>query len=304
MKIVSIDKVKLLRNHINKLKEFGELLLFNDSPKNKQEVIRRIEQADILLVNTFNISKDILKYAKNLKLIVVFGTGFNHIDIQEANKKNILIANAPNYSTEAVAEHTIGLILNIIRMASLAELNLRNMEWDPHKYPGIELNNKTLGIIGYGNIGKRVGEIAKNGFGMKIKYINSKSNKKELNKLLKESDILSINASLNNKTLKMLGEKEFTLMKEGVFIVNTARFLIFDRESLLNNLQSGKIRGIGLDVLDNEPIKIDDLLLKIPNVVLTPHLAFKTEEAEFRISEIVMNNVISFIKGDPINILK
>lgn len=178
------------------------------------------------------------------------------------------------------------------------------MEWDPHKYPGIELNNKTLGIIGYGNIGKRVGEIAKNGFGMKIKYINSKSNKKELNKLLKESDILSINASLNNKTLKMLGEKEFTLMKEGVFIVNTARFLIFDRESLLNNLQSGKIRGIGLDVLDNEPIKIDDLLLKIPNVVLTPHLAFKTEEAEFRISEIVMNNVISFIKGDPINILK
>jgi D-3-phosphoglycerate dehydrogenase len=252
----------------------------------------------------FEISKNVLDFAKNLKMIIVFGTGFNNIDLKEAKKRNILICNVPDYCTEAVAEHTVGLILNTVRLASVAESNLRKGEWNPHKYKGFELKGKTLGIIGYGNIGKRVGEIAKRGFGMKINYINSQSDKTNLNFLLKESDILSINSSLNKKTLGMLNKKEFSLMKNKVVIVNTGRFLVLNKKELIRNLKSGKIFGVGLDVFDKEPISMNDPLLKINNVVLTPHLSFKTEESEFRISEIVMNTIISFIKNKPINVVK
>jgi len=304
MKIISIDKVNLLPIHIKKLKKAGDLFLFDNTPDSKQEAINRVKQADILLVNLYKISKDILVMAKQLKMIAVFGTGFDFIDIKEAKKKNILVCNAPNYCTESAAEHTIGLILNAIRLASRAERDLRKGIWSPHVYKGYELKGKTLGIIGYGNIGKRVGEIASRGLNMKIRHINSSSNRKNLEMLLRKSDVISINTSLNNKTFNMIEEKEFSLMKEGVVIINTGRASVINNKELVKNLKLGKIFAVGLDVFKKEPIKMTDSLLSFTNVVLTPHMAFKTKESEYRISQTITDNVTSFIKGNPQNIVK
>ncbi len=149
MKIISIDKVNLLPIHIKKLKKAGDLFLFDNTPDSKQEAINRVKQADILLVNLYKVSKDILNIAKRLKMISVFGIGFDFIDIKEAKKKNILVCNALKYCTESVAEHTIGLILDAVRLTSRAERDLRKGIWSSRAYKGFELNGKTLGIIGY-----------------------------------------------------------------------------------------------------------------------------------------------------------
>ena len=241
MKIVSIDKVKLLPEHVEELKKYGTLVLYTSTPKNITEVKKRISDADIVIDNVFEMSKEIISCCKNLKLICVFGTGYDFIDLEESKKRNILVCNAHKYATESTAEHTFGLILNSVKLSSRAERDLRNGIWSPHNYRGIELKNKTLGIIGYGNIGKRVAEIAVKGFDMKILFVNTKSSRDDLKKLLMNSDIISVNASLNNKTRSILSSAEFQLMKHGVVIVNTGRGAIIDTQALINNVRSGKV---------------------------------------------------------------
>ena len=303
MKIVSIDKVKLLPEHVEELKKYGTLVLYTSTPKNITEVKKRISDADIVIDNVFEMSKEIISCCKNLKLICVFGTGYDFIDLEESKKRNILVCNAHKYATESTAEHTFGLILNSVKLSSRAERDLRNGIWSPHNYRGIELKNKTLGIIGYGNIGKRVAEIAVKGFDMKILFVNTKSSRDDLKKLLMNSDIISVNASLNNKTRSILSSAEFQLMKHGVVIVNTGRGAIIDTQALINNVRSGKVFSVGLDVFDKEPIQLDNPLLSLENVALTPHIGFKTIESEFSVSQIVTNNIISYIKGNVRNII-
>lgn len=302
MKIVSVDKVVIYPEHVLELKKFGEVIIYNDIPDEK-EGIKRIKDADIIIDNWYEMPANVIVSALKLKMICVAATGYEWIDLNETRKKNIIVSNSPGYSTEAVAEHTIGLLLHSIRKASEAEREIINGKWNSIKFKGKELKGKTLGIIGYGSIGKRVAEIAKKGFNMKILYINTQSSRTSFEKLLKDSDFISINAPLTKKTKGMISKKEFNLMKKGVSIVNTGRGAVIDEILLIDNLKSGKIFAAGIDVFAKEPIERNNPLLKNPNVTITPHIGFNTEEAEYRLSEIIVNNIKNFVEGHPIHVI-
>lgn len=303
MKIVSVDKVVIYPEHLNKLKKLGKVIVYNDVPS-ENEGIKRIRDADIVIDNWFLMPARVIANCPNLKMISVAATGYEWVDINEAKKRKIIVCNSPEYGTGAVAEHTISLMLSAVRLMSFAENDFHRGNWDPIKFKGIELGGKTLGIIGYGHIGRRVGEICRQGFGMKILFTNSQNSQSDLEKLLKESDIISINAPLTNTTKNMIGRKEFNLMKKGVVIVNTGRGAIIDEKAFIDNLQSGKIFAAGIDVYNNEPIKDKNYpLFKFPNVVVTPHIGFNTQESEYKLSDICTQNVINFFEGKPQNVV-
>ncbi len=302
MKIVSVDKVVIYPKHIQELKELGEVIIYNDVPDEK-EGIKRIKDADVVIDNWYEMPANVIASALKLKMICVAATGYEWVDLNETRKRGIVVLNSPGYSTEAVAEHTIGLLLHSIRKASESEREIINGKWTSIKFKGKELRGKTLGIIGYGSIGRRVAEIAKKGFNMKILYINTQSSRTDFEKLLKDSDFISINTPLTEKTKGMISKKEFDLMKKGISIVNTGRGAVVDEISLINNLKSGKVFAAGIDVFSKEPIEKNNPLLKNPNVTITPHIGFNTEEAEYKLSEIIVNNIENFVQGHPINVI-
>ena len=302
MKIVSVDKVEIHPEHIKILKQHGEVVVYDNVPS-EDEGIKRIVDADIVIDNWFKMPATVITACKNLKMIAVAATGYEWIDLQEAQKRKILISNVPAYGTEAVAEQTISLMLQASRMSYQAERDIRQGKWGPTEYKGKELRGKTLGIIGYGSIGRRVGEIATVGFGMKILYINSSSSRADLEKLLMESDFISVNAPINKSTNKMIGAREFDLMKKGVVLVNTGRGATIDENELYKNLKSHKIFAAGLDVLAHEPMQTGNSLFTLDNVVISPHIGYNTEEAMYRLSSIVVENIVGFLKGEPQNVV-
>ena len=302
MKIVSVDKVFLDPKHSNQLKKLGEVKIYNDIP-NETEGIRRINDADIVITNWFDMPARVIAAAQNLKMICVAATGYEWIDMSQAHKQNITVCNAPGYSTESVAEHTIGLLLGAIRLTLKAESDFRSGIWNPPGYKGRELNGKTLGVIGHGAIGRKVADIAKNGFGMRIVFVDSSSPRDALVNLLQQSDVITINAPITEKTKGMLGAKEFQLMKSDVVIVNTGRGAIIDEASLITNLKSGKVFAAGLDVFAEEPLPKTSPLFLFSNVILTPHIAFNTEESEQRLSAIIMENIMKYIEGHPQHVI-
>lgn len=302
MKIVSVDKVFLHPEHINELKKLGEVVIYSDVP-DEAEGIKRIKHADIVIDNWFEMPATVISAAPKLKLLAVAATGYEWIDLQQAKKQCITVCNAPGYATEAVAEHTIGLLLAATRLTSPSQSDIRQGTWNPLAYKGKELKGKILGIIGYGAIGRRVAEIAKTGFEMNILYNNSSSSREDLEHLIRESDMISINAPFTDKTKGMIGFKEFELMKPGVIIVNTGRGAVIDEKAFINTLKTGKIFAAGLDVLSDEPMKHTDPLFNFPNVIITPHIAFNTEESEYRCSQIVTDNIKKFLEGHPQNVV-
>lgn len=302
MKIVSVDKVYFHPEHINKLKKFGDVVIYNDIP-DKAEGINRIKDADIVITNWFDMPSRVIAAATKLKMICVAATGYEWIDMIQTRKQHITVCNSPGYSTESVAEHAIGLLLHAARLASQAEFDFRSGIWNPLDYKGRELYGKTLGIIGFGAIGKRVADIAKNGLNMNILYANSSTARDNLEHLLQKSDAITINAPITDKTKGMIGTKEFELMKHGVVIVNTGRGAIIDEQSLIANLKSKKIFAAGLDVFTEEPLAKNSPLFQFSNVALTPHIAFNTEESEQRLSTIVTENITNYLEGHPQNVV-
>jgi len=302
MKIISVDKVVIYPEHVLELEKLGDVTIYNDIP-DEAEGIQRIKDADIVIDNWFKMPAQVIKACQNLKMICVAATGYDWVDVNETRKRKIVVSNSPGYGTEAVAEHTIGLLLHTIRRASEAEKSIAKGIWDPMKYRGHELQGKTLGIIGFGSIGKRIAEIAEKGFDMKILYVNSKSSTSDFEKLLKESDCITINSPLTERTKGMVGDREFAMMKTGVVIVNTGRGAVVDEQSFIRSLESGKVFGAGLDVFPKEPIDKNYPLFRFPNVTITPHIGFNTEEAEYRLSEIVVKNIQNFVENHPIHVV-
>ncbi|MGI8419188.1 MAG: 2-hydroxyacid dehydrogenase [Candidatus Levyibacteriota bacterium] len=302
MKIVNLDINYIYPEHREKLKDLGELIIYEDIPS-EEEGIRRMEDADIVISSWFPISEKILSKANKLKYLTIAATGYDWVAIKAAGERNIPVSNVPSYSIEAVAEHTISLLLSACRFDSRAERDMRNGKWDNTLYKGKELNGKILGIIGYGNIGKRVAEIAKNGFNMKILYTNTTSSKQEHERVLRSSDFISINAPLTDKTKGMIGKREFELMKDKVVIVNTGKGAVLNERELIRFLKSGKVFAAGIDVFEKEPISKENPLLTFPNVTLTPHISYNTEEAQHALSQITLDNIVSFLNGSPKNIV-
>ena len=275
----------------------------------KSELIKNIKNSDaVISLLTEKFDKEVLDQMKNCKVIANYAVGFNNIDVEYAKKKNIIVTNTPDVLTDSTADLAIALMLACARRIVEAEKFLMQKKykgWKPQLLLGMELKNKTLGILGAGRIGAAVAVRAKS-FGMKIIYSN-KSNNKSLEaetsakkvsteKLLSVSDIVSIHLPLNSETFHLLNKDKLSLMKKDSILINTARGEIIDEKELIKLLKKKSIRCAGLDVFDNEP-NLNEEFYKLKNVVILPHIGSATEEARTNMALLAARNVAAVLSG-------
>lgn len=291
------------KSAVAKLKGAGfELVEEYYEPEILKEKIKHFDA--VVIRSATKIRKPIIDSAletKRLKLIIRAGVGIDNIDVDYAMEKGIQIMNTPNASSASVAELAIAHMFAIARHIHIANVTMRKGEWNKKKYKGIELYGKTLGLIGFGRIARETARIA-SGLGMKVIYTN-RSGKKEgydeyeympMEDLLKVSDFISLHVPAN-KDGAVIGEKEFEIMKDGVYLINTARGGVVDEKALVNALNSGKVAAAALDVFEEEPTKYEALYTH-PNVSLTPHIGASTKEAQGRIGEEVVDIITKFFR--------
>ena len=311
MKISLIDPLlvddKIIESHKNKIEKLGhEFQYFKKSASDDEKIIERLKDSDVAIITNNKFSKNVIENT-NLKLIDVAFTGFNHVDIEACNEKNIIVENASGYSDDSVAELVIGLTISLMRKFNE---NRKNMyEDESFKVIGQIIKGKTVGVVGTGKIGIRVIELFK-AFGANI-LAYSRSEKDEvknlgakyvsLDELLKNSDIVTIHLPQNKETCGFIGKNELDLMKDKAILINCARGPIVDNDYLAKLLNEDKLRA-GIDVFDMEPpIDKNYPLRNAKNTVLTNHVGFLTQEAMDIRCEIVFDNLYKFLDGKIVN---
>jgi D-3-phosphoglycerate dehydrogenase len=275
----------------------------------KEELVKIVKDYNILIFRgRLKIDKEVIDAGTNLKILARYGVGLDNVDVEYAVKKGVAVVSAPRAPTQSVAELTLGLMLAVARRIPLLDIKVKGGEWPKGKYIGIELGGKTLGVIGFGRIGKAVAHMAR-GIGMRILATDvidvsadvEKIGGKQvpLEQLLKESDVVSIHVSLTPETYRLLNAERLALLKDNAILINTSRGEVIDHEALLQHLD--RLWGVGLDVLPEEPPKNPQLrkLVTHEKVVVTPHVGSETYEAMRRLAEELALNikeVISRIK--------
>ena len=278
-----------------------------------EEMPSRIADADIVLCNKTDITAEVMACAPKLKYVGVFATGYNNVDLAYARAHGITVCNVPGYSTDAVAQHTFALILE--HASRVGEYDtfvqaggwLRSPTFSPFVCPTMELAGKTLGLFGYGHIGKKVAEIAK-AFGMRV-LVHTRTAPTDgtetvsFERLLAESDFISVHAPLNEGSRLKFDAAAFAACKTGAYFVNTARGPIVDEQALAEAVRSGKLSGAAVDVLHSEPMAEGCPLLGVKGITLTPHVAWAPFETRSRLMGIVCDNLQNWINGCPTNVV-
>lgn len=305
MKIVLPDKINISDDYKDKIRKLGAEV-FDDLPDNN-ELKKRIANAEIITASYVDITPDVIDAAPNLKYIVVPAVGYEWVDTKYAATKGITTLNCPTFNSQAVAEHAMTLLMAVNRNLITGIDELRAGKWSPQDLVGYELADKKLGLIGYGNVGKRIEKIA-TALGMKVSYINSKSTTDEIDVLVSGSDFVIICAPLNDGTRNLLDERRLNLLKQSAVLVNVGRGAVVNQNALIELLKNKKIRGAGLDVFDGEPltgVPSDTIveLAKLPNVVATPHTAYNTEEINDKQGAEILANLQSCIDSEPLNVV-
>lgn len=280
-----------------------------------QLIIERSKEAEIILTNKTPITKEVIKELPKLKYIGVLATGYDVVDIHAANERNIVVTNIPAYGTNTVAQMTFSLLLELTNHVGLHHQAVKQGEWTSNqdwcffRKPLLELTGKTLGIIGYGRIGQATSKIAQ-AFGMNVIASKRTPNKDletnqmkfaSLDELYAKSDVISLHCPLTEENKGMINKDSIQKMKDGVLIINTARGALIQEADLAEALNNGKVGGAAVDVVSSEPIKENNPLLHAKNCIITPHIAWATKEARQRLLEIAVDNVKSFLTGNPIN---
>lgn len=314
MKIVLTDAKTVTNGDLSlePLKEFGEVIIYELTAY--EEIAERVKDADVIICNKTLLNSETLSLAKNLKLILLWATGYNNIDTDYCNSKGITVCNAGSYSTNAVAQHTFALILELINKVGSYNDFVQQGNWQksdtfsPFIYKLNELADKTLGIYGYGNIGKAVAKIAK-AFDMNvIAYSRSKKSDEfasyaDFDTLLKESNIISVHCPLNKQSQYVFNKETFAKMKKGSYFINTARGGVMVEDDLKNALISNHLAGAGIDVLEAEPMPENCKIMGIENCIITPHIAWAPMETRERLMDIVCSNLRNFINKTPTNVV-
>lgn len=296
------------------LDRLGELTVYDRTPQD--QVIERIGNAEIVLVNKVQMTKEIIEQAAGVKYIGVLATGYNVVDVDGAKAKGITVTNIPTYGTDGVAQYAIALLLELCHRIGDHSNTVsagdwtNNADWCYWNSPQMELAGKTLGIIGYGRIGQKVGAIA-SALGMNI-LANDRGKKQDtsagaklvdLDQLFKESDVISLHCPLFPETEGIINKENIAKMKDGVYIINDSRGQLINEADLRDALNSGKVGGAAVDVVSTEPIKMDNPLLEAKNMIITPHMAWASREARSRLMDIAVENVEKFQQGTPINVV-
>lgn len=310
MKIVILDGRTVVGDDLD-WKGFdglGELTVYDRTPKEK--TIERIGEAEIVFTNKVVIDKEVFKACPNIKYVGIFATGYNVVDIKTASEKGITVCNVPSYSTDSVAQMTFAMILEVAFNVALHNKAVHEGEWQYSpdfcfwKAPLIELTGKTLGIVGYGSIGKQVANIAR-AFKMNVLYTSRKKIEGDvtLEYLLKNSDFVSLHCPLTNDNKQMINKNSLKLMKPSAYLINTARGGLVNEADLRDALNGGIIAGACLDVVSVEPIMPDNPLLSAKNCILTPHIAWAPKETRSRLIKIAIENLIKWKEGNAQNVV-
>jgi len=291
------------------LKEFGDVTFYPQTDTEEQTVAR-LQDAKIVLLNKVPITERVLAACPELKLICVLATGYNVVDIQAAARRGIPVCNVPGYGTAAVAQFTIALLLELCHRVGHHDHVVHAGKWSRSAdfcfwdTPQMELEGKTLGIIGYGSIGQAVGNIAR-AFGMRV-IAHSRSRRPgvdcyvELDQLLAQSDVISLHCPLFPENTGMINGQTIAKMKDGVILLNTARGALVDEAALAEGLRAGKIRGAAVDVVCSEPILASNPLLTAPNCIITPHMAWAPLESRQRILDATVGSIRRFLAGEKV----
>ena len=305
MKIVFLEPLGLKASQIEAacegLKKAGhEVVVYPDRNESPDELIRRAEGAEVVVESNIPLRKDFLDACPKLKMLSIAFTGLDHIDLEECQRRGIVVKNAAGYSTQAVAELTLALMIDLYRKVLENDTITRQCN-RKGIMPGREIGGKTLGIVGMGNIGQRVAQLAM-AFGCKVLAWNRSPRQIEgvtfvdKETLLKESDIVTLHLALNNETRDFITEKDFALMKPDTLLINTARGPVVNETALANALKQGQIAAAATDVYGIEPpLKPENPLFGAPNLIMLPHIGFATEEAFILRLGIVVDNIKKFV---------
>lgn len=292
------------------LEELGEVDII--SLTSPEETAHNIGDAEVVLCNKVMITREIIDNCPNLKYIGLFATGFNNIDIEYAKEKNIVVCNAGSYSTNAVAQQTFAYILDYCNKIRDYDIDVKNGEWERFPsfsyfpIPTAELAGKTISIVGYGSIGKKVAKIAE-AFDMNIvistrtKPVDCPYEVTDIMTAVKKADILTFHCPLTKQTKGIVNSELLSQMKKTAILINTSRGAVVDEKSLADALNRGEIAGAYLDVLEKEPMSPDTPLKKASNCIITPHTAWASFETRSRLVKIVCDNIKAWQNGTPIN---
>lgn len=314
MKIVILDGHAVNPGDLNWdfLDKYGEVTVYERTPVD--EVAARIGDADIVLTNKSPINEKILNACPNIKLVCVLATGYNVVDCEATAKRGIPVCNVPDYGTAAVAQFTFALLLDLCHKVAHHAQSVRDGKWCAcpdfcyWETPQMELAGKTIGIIGFGRIGRAVGKIAK-AFGMDvIAYNRSQCDEGKaigryvnLEELLTTADIISLHCPLTAENTGMINADTIAKMKTGAILINTARGPLVVESAVAAALESGKLRGFACDVISAEPMVENNPLKSAPNCIITPHMAWAPIESRKRIQDCTDRSIQAFLNGNPIN---
>jgi glycerate dehydrogenase len=294
--------------------KLGEVMVYNRTPAEK--IAKRIQDAQAVITNKTPISAAVFDACPSIRYVGVLATGYNVVDIAEAKKRGIIVSNIPAYGTAAVAQMTFALLFEVCHHVGAHSMAVKNGDWSKNadwcfwNYPLIELAGKNMGIIGFGRIGQSVGKIAA-AFGMKVfaydEFRNEEGRKigeyVSLDRLLKESDVISLHCPLLPSTQGIINKENIAKMKEGVIIINTSRGPLIIEKDLAEALRSKKVYAAACDVVSTEPILEDNPLLGCYNSILTPHIAWAPKESRQRLMDIAVEDIEAFIAGKPVNVV-
>ena len=314
MKIVILDGHAVNPGDLNWdfLNQFGDVTVYERTPVD--QVAARIADADIVLTNKSPITEAILEACPNIKLVCVLATGYNVVDCAATAKRGIPVCNVPDYGTAAVAQFTYALLLDLCHKVAHHAQTVRDGKWCDcpdfcyWETPQMELAGKTLGIIGFGRIGRAVGKIAK-AFGMDvIAYNRSQCDEGRaigtyvsMEELLATADIISLHCPLTAENTGMINADTISKMKDGAILINTARGPLVDEAAIAAALENGKLRGFACDVISAEPMAQNNPLKSAPNCIVTPHMAWAPIESRKRIQDCTLRSIQAFLDGHPIN---
>ena len=319
MKIVVLDGYTENPGDLSwgELEKLGELTVYDRTPVNdEEEIIRRIGDAEIVYTNKTPISRRVIDACPKMGMISMLATGYNVVDYQYAKEKGIPVTNVPTYGTASVSQYSIALLLEICHHIGHHDATVHEGKWENCQdwcywdYPLIELEGKTMGIIGFGRIGQAEGRIAK-AMGMNVLAYDLYPNDSgraiaeyvELDELYARADVISLHCNLTPENTGMINKEAIAKMKDGVILLNNARGQLINEQDVADALNSGKMGAAGLDVVYTEPIRGDNPLLKAKNCIITPHISWAPKESRQRIMDCAVSNAKAYIDGSPVNVV-
>lgn len=298
--------------HLDPLRRLGELVICPGTPRDKPDLIERVRDADVVVLDYSLMDDEVLAHCRRLRFVAFLGIGYaSCIDIEAATRRGIVVSNTPDYGATSVAEHALGLILALARHIATSYLSLREGRWEPGRFQGTELRGKTLGIVGLGPIGDEMARLGA-GLGMKLLGWTRRATPDRarhglvlapLEEVFSRADVVSIHLSLRPETERLVSRALLSRMKPEAYFVNTARAKIVDTAALADLLRGGRIAGAALDVHDDEPVPAGYVFRDLPNVLITPHIGYNTREASLNMLNIAIATVEAHLKGERLHVV-